>query len=252
MTDRILISDLRLFAFHGLLPAEAVLGQRFRFDLARELDLGEAGRNGRHPRLGALRPCDREGRGRRHRAALQADRGAGRGDRGGAFRAFPAHRRGGDHRHQAGRRRCNRRPAPSPSRSSGGGRVSEAFLGLGSNLGDREALLRAAVAGLAAIDGVTLTAASPIYETAPWGPVANRPYLNACIALETELPPRTLLWHSPRDRAPAWSRARHPFRPRTLDIDLLAYDALKVDAADLDAAASAARSSAPSCWCRSP
>ncbi|SHG10184.1 dihydroneopterin aldolase [Kaistia soli DSM 19436] len=43
MADRILISDLRYFAFHGLLPEETTLGQRFRIDLACELDLSEAG-----------------------------------------------------------------------------------------------------------------------------------------------------------------------------------------------------------------
>ncbi len=43
MTDRILISDLRYFAFHGLLPEETTLGQRFRIDLACEVDLSAAG-----------------------------------------------------------------------------------------------------------------------------------------------------------------------------------------------------------------
>ncbi|WP_018184945.1 dihydroneopterin aldolase [Kaistia granuli] len=44
MTDRIFINDLRFFGFHGVLPEEAVLGQRFRVDLIAELDLSEAGR----------------------------------------------------------------------------------------------------------------------------------------------------------------------------------------------------------------
>lgn len=45
MTDRIFIQDLRFFGFHGVLPEEAVLGQRFRVDITCELDLSEAGRN---------------------------------------------------------------------------------------------------------------------------------------------------------------------------------------------------------------
>ena len=45
MTDRILLRDLRFFGFHGVLPEEAVLGQRFRVDITAELDLSEAGRN---------------------------------------------------------------------------------------------------------------------------------------------------------------------------------------------------------------
>ncbi|MBN9026426.1 MAG: dihydroneopterin aldolase [Rhizobiales bacterium] len=44
MTDRIFINDLRFFGFHGVLPEEAVLGQRFRVDVTAELDLAEAGR----------------------------------------------------------------------------------------------------------------------------------------------------------------------------------------------------------------
>lgn len=45
MTDRILISDLRFFAFHGVYPEEETLGQRFRVDLVLEADLAEAGRS---------------------------------------------------------------------------------------------------------------------------------------------------------------------------------------------------------------
>ncbi|MBZ9935318.1 2-amino-4-hydroxy-6-hydroxymethyldihydropteridine diphosphokinase [Mesorhizobium sp. BR1-1-16] len=99
----------------------------------------------------------------------------------------------------------------------------EAFLGLGSNLGDRHTLLQAAVDALAAADGVMIRAASPIYETPPWGPVPQGPYLNACLAVETSLPARALLDLSlaierehGRERAIRWG-------PRTLDIDLLAY-----------------------------
>jgi len=44
MTDRIFINDLRFFGFHGVLPEEAVLGQRFRVDVTAEVDLAEAGR----------------------------------------------------------------------------------------------------------------------------------------------------------------------------------------------------------------
>ncbi|HWJ76221.1 MAG TPA: 2-amino-4-hydroxy-6-hydroxymethyldihydropteridine diphosphokinase [Kaistia sp.] len=107
--------------------------------------------------------------------------------------------------------------------------MAEAFLGLGSNLGDRHALLQAAVDALAAADGVTVLAASPIYETPPWGPVPQGPYLNACIAVETSLPARALLdlglaieREHGRERAIRWG-------PRTLDIDLLAYGDVAID-----------------------
>ncbi|MBN8999984.1 MAG: 2-amino-4-hydroxy-6-hydroxymethyldihydropteridine diphosphokinase, partial [Rhizobiales bacterium] len=56
-----------------------------------------------------------------------------------------------------------------------------AFLALGGNLGDRRAMLAAAIAGLSAADGVRVTRVSTFYETPPWGPVAQGPYLNACV-----------------------------------------------------------------------
>lgn len=107
--------------------------------------------------------------------------------------------------------------------------MPESLLGLGSNLGDREALLRAAVADLRAVDAVTVTAASPIYETAPWGPVPQDAYLNACIAVCTALSPNALLdaCHAIENRHGRERDVR--FGPRTLDIDILTYDDLEID-----------------------
>lgn len=107
--------------------------------------------------------------------------------------------------------------------------VTEAFLGLGSNLGDRAATLRAAITALDAAPGVRVTRISSLYETPPWGPVPQGPYLNACIGVETTLSARALLElglaierdHG-RERAIRWG-------PRTLDIDLLLYGSDHVD-----------------------
>lgn len=105
----------------------------------------------------------------------------------------------------------------------------EACLGLGSNLGDREAMLRSAVAALAEDEAVSITAISPVYETPPWGPVPQGPYLNACVAVETSLPARDLLdlclaieRRHGRERAVRWG-------PRTLDIDILDYGGQQFD-----------------------
>ncbi|MBN9434250.1 MAG: 2-amino-4-hydroxy-6-hydroxymethyldihydropteridine diphosphokinase [Bosea sp.] len=105
----------------------------------------------------------------------------------------------------------------------------EATLGLGSNLGDRAAMLRSAVAALSAADAVAVTAISPVYETPPWGPVPQGPYLNACVAVETSLPARALLdlclaieRRHGRERAVRWG-------PRTLDIDILDYGGQHLD-----------------------
>jgi 2-amino-4-hydroxy-6-hydroxymethyldihydropteridine diphosphokinase len=68
-----------------------------------------------------------------------------------------------------------------------------AHLGLGSNLGDRRAMLQAAVDGLAA-RGVRAVASSSTYETDPVGEVLDQPaFLNACLAVETALEPDALL-----------------------------------------------------------
>lgn len=107
--------------------------------------------------------------------------------------------------------------------------MTDAYLGLGSNLGDREALLRAAIAALNATPGVRVTSISSLYETPPWGPVPQGPYLNACVALETTLSPRELLTlclaierdHG-RERAIRWG-------PRTLDMDVLLYGDESID-----------------------
>ena len=104
------------------------------------------------------------------------------------------------------------------------------YVGLGSNLGDREATLRAAVAALGATPGVELAAVSTLTETDPVGMVDQPRFLNGACAIQTELSPRELL-----DRLLAVERAlgrdrtgpRHG--PRTIDLDLLLYGEEQVD-----------------------
>jgi 2-amino-4-hydroxy-6-hydroxymethyldihydropteridine diphosphokinase len=96
--------------------------------------------------------------------------------------------------------------------------VSRAVLSLGANLGDRAGTLRAAFAALAA-DG--LVARSVLYETPPWGPVEQPPYLNAIAIVR-----------GPRDAA-GWLARAHELEqaagrtrdvrwgPRTLDVDVV-------------------------------
>jgi len=103
-----------------------------------------------------------------------------------------------------------------------------AFLGLGSNLGDRRAHLRRAVAGLPDV-----VAVSPVYETEPVGGPAQGPYLNAVAELDTERSPRELLAlaRSLEERAGRVRAERSG--PRTLDVDILVVGDLVVDDADL-------------------
>lgn len=99
-----------------------------------------------------------------------------------------------------------------------------AYVGLGSNLGDRERALRSAVEALAATPGVEVVAVSSFSETDPVGPVPDQPrFLNGAVAIDTSLPPRDLLERLLEIEA-AHGRVRDvPGGPRTLDLDLLVY-----------------------------
>jgi 2-amino-4-hydroxy-6-hydroxymethyldihydropteridine diphosphokinase len=96
------------------------------------------------------------------------------------------------------------------------------YLGLGSNIGDREAQLRAAVERLAAND-VRILRVSPIYETEPLELTAQRWFLNLVVEAETGLFPMQLLARVGRIER-ALGRVRTvPNGPRTIDIDILLY-----------------------------
>ncbi len=113
--------------------------------------------------------------------------------------------------------------------------MAEALLALGGNLGDVRETLDRAIAELCDGTAVRLLARSSDYRTPPWGIEDQPPFVNLCIAVETLLGPHALL-----DRAKAVERSlgRHRateqrWGPRTLDIDILAYDALVLDDPDL-------------------
>ncbi|MFN3714663.1 MAG: 2-amino-4-hydroxy-6-hydroxymethyldihydropteridine diphosphokinase [Alcanivoracaceae bacterium] len=108
-----------------------------------------------------------------------------------------------------------------------------AFIGLGSNLGDSVAHLLAARAALAALPETRLTAASPLYRSAPVGPQDQPDYVNAVIAIDTALTPTELL-HALLDIEQQRGRVRgRHWGERTLDMDLLLYGSEVVDLADL-------------------
>lgn len=94
-----------------------------------------------------------------------------------------------------------------------------AFLALGSNLGDRVALLQAAVAAMP-----DLVAASPVYETGPVGGPAQGAYLNMVVELSTERTARQLLEVCQQLEAAAERIRTVRWGPRTLDVDVLWID----------------------------
>jgi 2-amino-4-hydroxy-6-hydroxymethyldihydropteridine diphosphokinase len=98
------------------------------------------------------------------------------------------------------------------------------ILALGSNLGDRLDILQGAVDEVASLDGVSVTAVSPVYETAPVGGPAQPDYLNAVVSARTTLPAYDLLARL-HDVEAAFDRVREiRWGPRTLDIDIITFD----------------------------
>ena len=111
-----------------------------------------------------------------------------------------------------------------------------AYVGLGSNLGEREATLWKALEGLGATEGIEVLAVSSFRETDPVGVVDQPRFVNAAAALETSLPPRELLERLldverslGRDRA-----VEERWGPRTVDLDLLLYGGESIDEPGLE------------------
>lgn len=107
-----------------------------------------------------------------------------------------------------------------------------AYIGLGANLGDREATLREALRLLGEADGIEVVAVSSLVETEPWGYADQPAFLNGAAALETTLRPLDLLallldverrlGRVRADEAPRYG-------PRTVDLDLLVHGDLELD-----------------------
>ena len=111
----------------------------------------------------------------------------------------------------------------------------KAYVGLGSNLGERETLIRVAIENLARLPETRLAMVSSLYDTEPVGELDQPNFLNAVAQLETELTARQLLWNlllvERRLGRVRTSGAR--YGPRTIDLDLLLYGNLVLDEPNL-------------------
>jgi 2-amino-4-hydroxy-6-hydroxymethyldihydropteridine diphosphokinase len=104
-----------------------------------------------------------------------------------------------------------------------------AYVALGSNLGDRAAYFAQARERLARIPATRLLAVSTIEETAPLGPIAQGPFLNQMVALETTLTPSELL-AALQEIEQQLGRVRDErWGPRTLDLDLVLMERQRSD-----------------------
>ncbi|AMJ56970.1 MULTISPECIES: 2-amino-4-hydroxy-6-hydroxymethyldihydropteridine diphosphokinase [Stenotrophomonas] len=106
-----------------------------------------------------------------------------------------------------------------------------ACIGLGANLGDAPATLRAAIQVLAGLPGTELLASSRLYRSPAWGNEAQPDFVNAAVALQTELPAPQLLEQLLAIEQ-QFGRVREPgqhWGPRLLDLDLLLYAEQVID-----------------------
>jgi len=107
--------------------------------------------------------------------------------------------------------------------------VTEAFIALGSNLGDPRAQVLNAIDALACLPGTRLLARSSLYLTPPWGMLDQPPFINAAAHIDTALSPHQLLDALlVIERAAGRVRDGERWGPRTLDLDVLHVDGVNL------------------------
>ena len=113
--------------------------------------------------------------------------------------------------------------------------MADVLIALGGNVGDVRATFQKAIANICGMAQGALLARSSDYSTPPWGDEQQAAFINACIEIETDLDPHALLFtlhriekKFGRDRA-----SERRWGPRTLDLDLIAYDDVSIDKPEL-------------------
>ena len=99
-----------------------------------------------------------------------------------------------------------------------------AYVALGSNLGQREVFLAQARDAIARLEGTRVLGQTEVLETAPIGPIAQGPFLNQMMAIETVLTPSELLAELQRIEADAGRVRDARWGPRTLDLDIVLFE----------------------------
>lgn len=111
--------------------------------------------------------------------------------------------------------------------------MTDVFLGLGSNVGDRENQLKEAIRLLGEQPGIEVVKVSSFYETEPVGYVDQPDFLNLCIEIQTELSPKAVLESGLAIEQQLHRVRKERWGPRTLDIDILLYGDQIIEEEDL-------------------
>ena len=113
--------------------------------------------------------------------------------------------------------------------------MANAIIALGGNVGDVRATFKRAIAHICGMAQAALLARSSDYATPPWGEENQPRFINACIEIETSLDPHALLFtlHKIEQKFGRDRSKEQRWGPRTLDLDLIAYDDVRLDKPEL-------------------
>jgi 2-amino-4-hydroxy-6-hydroxymethyldihydropteridine diphosphokinase len=113
--------------------------------------------------------------------------------------------------------------------------MADVLIALGGNVGDVSAAFQKAIANICDMTRATLMARASDYATPPWGDEQQARFINACIEIETSLDPHALLFTLHKIEAKFGRDRRRETRwgPRTLDLDLIAYDDVSIQKPEL-------------------
>lgn len=113
--------------------------------------------------------------------------------------------------------------------------MASVLIALGGNVGDVRATFRKAIVNICGMTQAALIARSSDYATPPWGEEKQDRFVNACIEIDTALDPHALLFTLHKiEKKFGRDRAKETrWGPRTLDLDLIAYDDVKLDKPEL-------------------
>jgi 2-amino-4-hydroxy-6-hydroxymethyldihydropteridine diphosphokinase len=113
--------------------------------------------------------------------------------------------------------------------------MADVLIALGGNLGDVRATLQKAIPNICGMTQAVLLARSSDYSTPPWGDEQQDRFINACIEIETSLDPHALLFtlHKIEKKFGRDRGSERRWGPRTLDLDLIAYDDVSIQKPEL-------------------
>lgn len=226
MADKIILKRMSFYGYHGALPEENKIGQRFIVDVELDADLYAAGvSDNLDQTVNYAEVYSLVGKIVEGPACLLIEAVAERiSER--LLKTFP----------QAASCRI-RVTKPDPPIAGHYESVaveierkrSMAYLGLGSNISDREDFLKKALIALSEIDSVRLNRCSSIYETDPYGPVQQDKFLNMAVQIETLLPPQALLEEIQRIEKSLMRKREVHWGPRTIDLDILLFNQCSIN-----------------------